>query len=256
MSKPAFRLGLVTYNMAKDWDVPTLIAKCAATGFEAVELRTSHAHGVEPSLSTAARKEVRERFADSPVRLLSLGTTCEYHAADPAEVERHIGQTADFIRLAADVGALGVKVRPNGFPPGVPQEQTLRQIGEALQRCGQVAADHGVELWLEVHGRGTQELPNIRRIMEVARHPSVGVCWNSNPTDVVAGSIDETFAMVRDRIRSVHITELTSDYPWERLFSLLAGAGYDRYTLAEIPGSSDPERVMRYYAALWRELCG
>jgi hypothetical protein len=34
----------------------------------------------------------------------------------------------------------------------------------------------------------------------------------------------------------------------------MKAVNYDRFTLAEIPGSSDPERVMRYYAALWREL--
>ncbi|HEX6972492.1 MAG TPA: TIM barrel protein [Limnochordia bacterium] len=254
MPRAPFRLGLVTYNIARDWDLATLIEKCTALGFEAVELRTTHAHGVEPELSAAARREVRQRFADSPVRLLSLGTTCEYHAPDPAELERQIERTAAFIRLAADVGALGVKVRPNGLPAGVPVEKTLQQIGEALARCGAIAAEHGVEVWLEVHGRGTQELPNIRRIMEHAAHPQVGVCWNSNPTDVVDGSIDATFAMVRDRIRSVHITELTNDYPWRRLFQLLTESGYDRYTLAEIGASADAERLLRYYAALWRTL--
>ena len=56
-------------------------------------------------------------------------------------------------------------------------------------------------------------------------------------------------------IRSVHITDLYNDaYPWRELFTCLRGIGYDRYTLAEIPGSPDPERVMRYYHALWREL--
>ena len=47
-------LGLVTYNIAKDWDIPTLIANCQQTGFEAVELRTTHRHGVEPSLGQEA----------------------------------------------------------------------------------------------------------------------------------------------------------------------------------------------------------
>ena len=41
------KLGLVTYNMAKDWDVPTIIKNCQDTGFEGVELRTTHAHKVE-----------------------------------------------------------------------------------------------------------------------------------------------------------------------------------------------------------------
>ncbi len=248
------KLGLVTYNMAKDWDLPTLIDKCERHGFAAVELRTTHAHGVEPSLDAAGRRRVRELFAGRPVRLLSLGTTCEYHAADPEEVRRQIELTGEFVRLAADVGAVGVKVRPNGFPPGVSREQTLRQIGEALAECGEVAARHGVSIWLEVHGRGTQELPCIHRIMEVANHPSVGVCWNSNPTDVVAGSVRPSFQLVRRWIRSVHVNDLTNPYPWRELFGLLREAGYTGYTLAEIPGSSDPDRVLAYYSALWREL--
>ena len=76
----SFKLGLVTYNLAKDWDIPTLIQNCQQTGFEAVELRTTHRHGVEPSLTLSQRQNVKKQFAASPVRLLSLGSTCEYHS--------------------------------------------------------------------------------------------------------------------------------------------------------------------------------
>ena len=47
------KLGLVTYNMAKEWDIPTIIEHCEATGFQGVELRTTHAHNVEVNLSAA-----------------------------------------------------------------------------------------------------------------------------------------------------------------------------------------------------------
>ena len=67
--RQGLKLGTVTYNIAKDWDVPTLIARLAEAGFDAVELRTTHKHGVEPTLPAAARSEVRARFADSPVRI-------------------------------------------------------------------------------------------------------------------------------------------------------------------------------------------
>src|SRR6266542_4898308 len=87
---PRFKLGLVTYELAKDWDVETIIKNCEATGFEGVELRTTHKHGVEPSISKDRRAEVRKRFEGSRVRLVSLGSTCEYESADPAEVERNI----------------------------------------------------------------------------------------------------------------------------------------------------------------------
>ena len=65
-ARPAtMHLGLVTYNLAKDWDVPTIIRHCTATRFEGVELRTTHAHGVEVTLSPAQRAEVKQRFRDS-----------------------------------------------------------------------------------------------------------------------------------------------------------------------------------------------
>lgn len=259
-AQPPFQLGLVTYNLARAWDVPTLIARCKATGFAAVELRTTHAHGVEPDLSPARRKEVRQRFEDSGIVLWGLGTVCEFHSPDPAVVRQNIETCKRFCELARDVGAKGVKVRPNDLPEGVPPEKTLEQIGKALVECGQAGADNGVEIWLEVHGRGTQEPPNIARIMQHCGHPSVGITWNSNAADVKDGSVRESFELLKRYILSCHITELTSSYPWRELFGLLKSIGYNRYTLAEIPGMEttsvgDIERFMRYYRALWLELC-
>src|SRR5713226_5920270 len=86
---PPFKLGLVTYELAKDWDIDTIIKNCEAAGFEGVELRTTHKHGVEPSISKERRAEVRKRFEDSRVRLVSLGSTCEYESPDPSVVERN-----------------------------------------------------------------------------------------------------------------------------------------------------------------------
>ncbi len=52
------RLGLVTYNLAKDWDIPAIIQRAERTGFEAAELRTTHVHGVEPNLPAEQRELV------------------------------------------------------------------------------------------------------------------------------------------------------------------------------------------------------
>ena len=74
---PKMRIGLVTYELAKDWDVDTLIRNCDAAKFEGVELRTTHKHGVEVSLSKEQRSEVRKKFKDSKVELMGLGSTCD-----------------------------------------------------------------------------------------------------------------------------------------------------------------------------------
>ncbi len=249
------RLGAVTYNVLKDWDVETIIRNLEAAGFEAVELRTGHKHGVEPSISTAERARVKARFASSKVRLLSFGSTCEFHSPDAAERSRQVEIGKGFVDLARDTGALGVKVRPNGLPKEVPVETTITHIGDSLRELGEYAQSHGVEIWMEVHGRETQTPPIAAAIMKAARHPNVGLCWNSNPTDIVNGSVKTSFELLHPWIRNAHITELANPtYPWRELFSLLQQSGYDRYTLCEAAESKEPERFLRWYKALWTEL--
>lgn len=246
------QLGIVTYNIAKDWDLPTILKRLEALGYHGVELRTSHKHGVEVALTPAQRQEVKKRFEDSPVVLAGLGSAFEYQAADVAAVRRNIEGTKEYVRLAHDVGAPGVKVRPNGVPRGADLETTLKQIGHALHEVGEDAAGFGVEIRLEVHGAVTQELPNIARILQYADHPNVYVCWNSNATDVREGSVRDTFRLVAPRIHEVHLRDLYDEsYPWRELFRLLSGQNFEGFTLAEIPDSPDPERVLRYFRALW-----
>lgn len=248
------KLGIVTYNIAKDWDLPTLIKTLADLKYDAVELRTTHKHGVEISLTPEARADVRRRFADSPVKLGGLGTTCEYHSPDPAVLRKNVEETKAWVTLARDLGSPSVKVRPNGLPKEIPEEKTLQQIGTALRECGAFAQDHGVRLQLEVHGDGTSRLPRVRRILDYAgHHPAVRVCWNSNQTDLLDGGFDANFRLVHDQIGQVHMHDLyDEDYPWRKLVTALSEMKFDGYCFAEIPESADPGRVLKYFRGLFR----
>lgn len=252
-----FEVGTVTYNLGAKMKLEELIVSCEKGGFKAVELRTTHAHGVEVAMSGAERKAVRERFAKSSVKLFGLGSVCEFHSEKAEVVKQNIETCRQFIELCADVGGIGVKVRPNGLPKSVPVEDTLKQIGHALQECGKHAEKHKVEIHVEVHGSGTSHPPHVKMMMEVAAHPAVGVTWNSNDTDLDKnGSITEHFHMLAKYIRNVHMRDLFVAYPFAELFTLLKSIGYDRYTLAEIPESTDPIRVMKYYRRLWEVMAG
>ncbi len=248
-------LGAVTYNVLRDWDVETIIKNLEAAGFEAVELRTGHKHGVEPTLSAEERKNVRRRFERSKVRLLSYGTTCEFHSPDPAVRKKHVETGMQFVDLAHDTGAWGIKVRPNGLPKEAPKETTIRNIAGSLRELGDYGKGRGIEIWVEVHGRDTSVPSVMAEIMRATNHANVGICWNSNATDVINGSVKESFLLLRPWLKSAHITELANDrYPWRELFRLMRETGYDRYTLCEAQESKEPERFLRWYKALWMEL--
>ncbi|MCC6367962.1 MAG: sugar phosphate isomerase/epimerase [Bryobacterales bacterium] len=248
------RLGAVTYNILKDYDLETLIGKLEAAQFEAVELRTGHKHGVEPSLGPEERTKVHERFARSKVRLLSLGSTCEFHSPDEAVRRKNIEEAKKFVDLAHDTGAWGVKVRPNGISKELGPQKTVEVIGESLREVGAYGARMGVEIWLEVHGRETQVPAVAAAIMKATRHDHVGLCWNSNPTDIINGSVKQNFNLLRPWIKNAHINELAGPYPYRELFALMKASKYDRYTLCEAQESKEPERFLRWYRALWVEL--
>src|SRR5262249_20402874 len=235
---------------------------CKKTGLTACELRTTHKHGVEPTLSPDQRADVKKRFADSGIVFWGCGSVCEFHAPEAAKVRENIETCKKFVALTAELGGRGVKVRPNGLPKGVPVEKTLEQIGKSLIECGKFAAEHGLEIWVEVHGPGTSEPKHMKTIMEHCGLPNVGVTWNSNGTDIIKGSVAEAFALLKPWIKSCHINDLYNDqngiYPYRELFRLLREIGYDRYTLCEV-GRAMPDvpsgiEFLRYYHALWNEL--
>ena len=251
------QLGLVTYNWGKAWDLPTVIRNCASTGFEGVELRSTHRHGVEVTLTERQRADVAARFEDSPVELVGLGSACEYHSADPNKLKQNIDLTREFIRLCHDIGASGVKVRPNGFEKDVPREKTLEQIGRSLREVAEYGEGFGVEIRLEVHGRGTAELPHIKTMMDIADHSNVFVCWNCNPQDLQGKGLEHNFGLVANHVTStVHIHDLRSKaYPWKQFVGLLKQREDSGWALLE--DGKVPEDIvgsMRENRKLWDAL--
>lgn len=228
------RFGLVTYQWGKDWDLPTLIVNLVNTKVMGVELRTTHEHGVEPSLNDAQRQEVRQRFADSGVTCVGIGSDERFDNPDPAVVKKAIEASKAFVQLSHDIGGTGVKVKPDRFWPNVPREKTIEQIGKALNELGEYAEGFGQQIRLEVHGQ-CQELPTIKAIMEVADHSNVAVCWNSNPVDLQGAGLEANFAMVNKRFGAtshVHVLDM-KEYPFAKLFDLYVGMDYEGWWLLE-----------------------
>jgi sugar phosphate isomerase/epimerase len=249
------KLGLMSYNLAKDWDIDTIIKNCTETGFEHIELRTTHAHGVEVGMSKEQRQAVRKRFEDAGLKI-SLASGFAYHYPDAAQLRKEIEGTKEYTILAQDVGAIGFRVFPNALlaNKGIPEEQTMRQIGKSLAEVCEFAHNHGVKIALEVHGSGTNIVAKVKQMVDYSQCPYAYVNWNCDPNDVKGPGLDANFASVKDRIANVHMHELCEDYPYRRLFELLRQSGYKGYCDAEIAESKEPIRLMKYYRATFLAL--
>lgn len=236
----SMRLGLVTYQWGKDWNLASLLRNCVAGGVGGIELRTTHAHGVEPKLSVGERAEVRRMFADSGVVCLGPGSNERFDHPDPGALRSAINRTKEFVRLSHDIGGTGVKVKPNDFHEGIAREKTIDQIGKAIGELAEYALGFGQEIRLEVHGQ-CAELATIAKIIGVADHPSAKVCWNSNRQDLAGAGLAANFEMVANLLgETLHVRELDSeDYPYSKLMDLLVDIDYAGWVMLE--ASSTPE---------------
>lgn len=233
--KTEMKLGLVTYQWAKDWDLPTLIANCEKTGYLGVELRVDHAHKVETNLSASQRAEVKKRFADSPVDCIGYGANFEYHSPDQVALRKNIEGTKEYIKLCKDIGATGIKVKPNGIPAEVPREKTIAQIAASLNEVGKFAQDFGQLVRVEVHGNISQEIPNMRAIFEQVTEKNVKMCWNCNEQDLLPPGLEPNFNSVKKWFGdTVHVREFNvGEYPYQQLMNLFTGIKYDGWILLE-----------------------
>lgn len=253
----AMRFGLVTYLWGQDWDLNTLITNCETVGMEAVELRTQHAHGVETSMNQAQRMEVRKRFTDSSVTCIGYGSNFEYHSPDPVQLRNNIEQTKEYIILCKDIGATGIKVKPNYLPPEVPAEKTIAQIAESLNEVGKFGQDYGQLVRVEVHGNITQELPVMKAIFDQVTEKNVRICWNCNDTDLLPPGLEANFNMVSKWFGdTVHVRELDSeDYPYQQLFDLFTGIKYEGWILLEARTAPDDRvEAMRKQVDIFRTM--
>ena len=249
------KLGLLTYDIARDWDLSTLLRTAKDLGFDGLSFRVDrgHAHGVELSLPHSQRQRVRDEVTAVGLEVCGLSSGCYYDTLDPRELRAQIEHTKELLQLAADVGASGLKVFGNNFheDEGVPRERTIHQIARALKECAQSGADVGVEVRFEMHG-DLAPWPYSEQVMELTDEPNVGLIYNSDPRDVVKGSIRETLERTRPWLRHVHLHDLSDPFPYRELCQFLVEVAYDGYAVAELAGSTDPARVLRYFYTLWQ----
>ena len=250
------RFGFTSYQWGSDWDIPTLIANCTQAKAFGVELRTSakYAHGVELSLSGAQRREVKKRFADSPVALVGIASAERFDWPDPAKLNAAIESAKGHVKLSQDVGSRGVRVFPNDFHKEVPQEKTIEQISRALNILGKYAADYGQMIRLENHG-SAGDLVTLRKIMDGVDQPNVRIKLNGYAGD------GPDFARRCELIKpllgdTLHMHELNrGDFPYQLQTDLLIDAGWQGWWLLEA-STKVPDRVgaLIEQRGIWEQL--
>lgn len=207
--------------------------------------------------------DLRRMFSD---RGLTMTSVCAHaNLLDPAAPWRY--GTHQIIKAVRIAGALGVKhvITSEGDPKTefghrLNDEQAVFTIAEKLYEPLRLAADYGVKILLEPHGRITDSVTLMQRVFEACNSPALGLNLDTGNLWLGGGDSLEMIEKMGRHIEHVHWKDLPAEFEPKRgklfgcgmglvalgrgvigieeIFRRLVEAGFDGYTTLEVAGEA------------------
>jgi len=166
------------------WDLPTMIEKAKAFGYDGIELGGLDGDAnlpVGPDLADNPEKIV-QLMRQAKLELVCLATDTAFHMPHAREVAESQARVRKYIEFAAKLECPFVRVFGAEIPSrpllGIEQRETvLDRIAKAIRELVPCAVEHGVTILIE-NGGDFADSPSIWHIVDVADSPAVRCCWN------------------------------------------------------------------------------
>ncbi|MFN8454276.1 MAG: sugar phosphate isomerase/epimerase [Anaerolineae bacterium] len=206
---------------------------------------------------------------------LTITSFCAHaNLLDPAAPWRY--GTAQIIKAVRAAAAMGVKhvITTEGDPKtefghNLSEREALFSIREKLYEPLRLAADYGVKILLEPHGKYTDSVDYMEKILELCNSEALGINMDTGNCWLGGGDPVEMIKRLGSKIEHVHWKDWPAEMEAQRgkifgagmaviplgtgvvdikgSFEALKAAGYGGYTTLEVAGE---ENVKQSYAAL------
>jgi inosose dehydratase len=193
----------------------------------------------------------------------------------------HFG-TMQIIKAVRNAAAIGVKHvitsegdPKTGFGHNLTEKEALFLIRERLYEPLRIAADHGVKVLLEPHGKYTDSIDHMEKILELCNSPALGVNMDSGNSWLGGTDPVEMVKRLGGKIEHVHWKDWPKEMEANRgkmfgagmsgiplgtgvvdvkgVYEALAAAGYDGYTTLEVAGDDAVKQSYAYLKSLGAE---
>jgi sugar phosphate isomerase/epimerase len=256
------------------WSLAEILDTAGRLGYDGVELRfiaDDDALWTRPELCGAGLRETLGRLRDDALAISCVDTRSFFHDPPGPARELALDEAKRSLELAARLGAAGIRVFGDRVQPGQDLDSTAALVAEALERLAEVAQPLGVEAWLESHGDFASARA-LLGILERVGSAVVGAVWDPANAFETGETPADGHELLGARIRHVHLKDLLppraaaggKSGPWtpvlpgrgafgpERVLSVLAGAGYDRWVSFEWekkwhPAIDEPELALPHF---------
>jgi sugar phosphate isomerase/epimerase len=226
------RLGFATLG-CPGATLDDVLALAQGNNFIGLELRAAPEEFTNTGLSAAQRRELRTRIEDAGLEIFAVSSYVRLCAVEEQPLEAHL-------ELAADLGALGVRVFPGDTDTdaGTPDGPSAGEI-RALDRV--TSAPREVPILLETHDSHStaRQVGAFLALLDTdAPGHQVKALWDSSHTWSHGETLAESFALLRPWLELVQFKQADSrqdyrpvaidegDFPIRDLLTVLDGTDY------------------------------
>lgn len=253
------------------WSFEHTVEQAARHGYRALEVRLLDGEIIPVDLSQERRKQIKAVLQEHNIEILGLGLSTRFSSPDPAERQANSTLLQRYLELANELGAPMVRTFGGNLAPGVSLDQTIDWVAQGLSSAVATAEAQGVTVVLETHDafcRGAE----VARVLAQVNSPYVATVWDVHHPYRMGESIDETWQLIGNRVKHVHIKDgrKQADGDWQlvllgegelpcrQVIELLRAQGYRSYLSVEWekkwhPEIEEPEVAMPQHAQVLRQ---
>jgi sugar phosphate isomerase/epimerase len=261
-----------------NWSFDEIALKASQYGYDGVAFRGI---GGEldltkvPEFFPGALANTRHRLQEAGLATSMVLTSAVMMIAEPEKLEASLQLGQSHIEIASELECPYIRVFGGQMPVGISYAAAVRRAGERLHRLGDYAAQRGVHVLIETHDDWVVT-SHLRRAVEAADHPNVGVLWDvHHPVRIAGESVAQVWANIGPWVRSVDIKDSITDFearlgyqyvqigdgeiPLKDALRILKAAGFDGWLTFEWekvwhPNLADPSVAFPEFIARIRAL--
>ncbi|MGO2606125.1 sugar phosphate isomerase/epimerase family protein [Brachybacterium tyrofermentans] len=199
-----------------------------------------------PPGDTVAASHARELTEQAGLVVASYGSYLRFKGSD----EEFSAELEGVLASARALGAPRIRVWAGSRGSADVDERDRARIVRRIQEFADRAAEHGVDVGLEFHGRTlTDELGSTLHLLDEVARPTVLSYWQPHQGMPDADAL-ETLRQVLPRTSTTHVFSWWPTHErlplaaraglWREVFTLLAAEGSDRDALLEFLPGDDP----------------
>lgn len=211
-------------------------------------------------------------------RGITLTSVCAHATLlDPSAPWRYgTSQIVKAIRMAASIGIKHVITTEGdahtSFGKSLTDDEAIFSIREKLHESLQMAKDYGVKILLEPHGKYTDSVKHMERIIDACNSEALGVNLDTGNLWLGGGDPIEMINKLGSKIEHVHWKDLPAEYIEKRgkifgcgmalislgsgvigideIYKALVKSGFDGYTTLEVAGEDAVKASYKYLKEL------